>query len=264
MKCTVNGVPMHYVEHGHGTPVLTLHGAGVDHREMLATIEPALARLSGYRRVYVDLPGMGDTPAPDAVQSADDVLDLLLGLVDRVVGDSDFVAIGHSAGAYYAQAVAEVRRDRAAGLALVCPLVDGLRDVPEHTVVHTSGDLRSDQEFRDYFVVHTRDMLDRYAEHVEPATHLVDQAALERIGDRWQLSARPGYGELFDKPVLIVTGRQDSVVGYAGQWDLLGRYPRATFAMLDRAGHALPHEQSGLLGALLEEWLERVTEHAAD
>jgi hypothetical protein len=28
--------------------------------------------------------------------------------------------------------------------------------------------------------------------------------------------------------------------------------------VLDRAGHALPHEQVGLLTALLAEWLERV------
>jgi pimeloyl-ACP methyl ester carboxylesterase len=56
----------------------------------------------------------------------------------------------------------------------------------------------------------------------------------------------------------VVVGRQDSTVGYAGQWDLLDEYPRATFAVLDRAGHALPHEQPELLGALLREWLRRV------
>jgi DNA-binding protein WhiA len=34
----------------------------------------------------------------------------------------------------------------------------------------------------------------------------------------------------------------------------------ATLAVLDRAGHALPHEQPGLLGALVGEWLDRVRE----
>jgi pimeloyl-ACP methyl ester carboxylesterase len=50
-------------------------------------------------------------------------------------------------------------------------------------------------------------------------------------------------------------------VGYAGQWDLLKHYPRATFAVLDRAGHALPHEQPGLIKALITEWLDRIREH---
>jgi pimeloyl-ACP methyl ester carboxylesterase len=36
-----------------------------------------------------------------------------------------------------------------------------------------------------------------------------------------------------------------------------------TFAVLDRAGHALPHEQPELLHARLTEWLARVEEQAA-
>jgi pimeloyl-ACP methyl ester carboxylesterase len=264
MECDVDGVPVYYVEQGDGVSALVLHGAGVDHREMLAALEPAFAESGGYRRIYPDLPGMGRTPAPPQVQSADDVLDVLLGLADRVIGGRPFVVIGHSAGAYYAQAIADVRRADVAGLALICPLIEGLRDVPEHAVVHAAGDLGDDYqtprlaEFRDYLVVHTPETLERYLRDVEPATTMADHAALERIGDRWALSARPGYGDPFGQPTLILTGRQDSTVGYAGQWDLVARYPRATFAVLDRAGHALPHEQAGLLSALVREWLDRV------
>lgn len=36
------------------------------------------------------------------------------------------------------------------------------------------------------------------------------------------------------------------------------KYPRATFAMLDRADHALLHEQPALVHALVGEWLARV------
>jgi pimeloyl-ACP methyl ester carboxylesterase len=63
---------------------------------------------------------------------------------------------------------------------------------------------------------------------------------------------------------LILAGRQDATVGYAGPWRLLEHYPRVTFAVLDRAGHGLPHEQAELLGALLGEWLDRVGEHRAN
>lgn len=59
-----------------------------------------------------------------------------------------------------------------------------------------------------------------------------------------------------------MTGRQDSTVGYAEAWEMLEHYPRATFAVLDRAGHALPHEQPGLIRALVTEWLDRVQEHS--
>src|SRR5918912_4040472 len=86
VECRVCDVAVHYVEHGEGKPVLVLHGAGVDHREAEACFEPALGAHGGLRRVYPDLPGMGRTPAPPALRSADDVLAMLLGFADAVVG----------------------------------------------------------------------------------------------------------------------------------------------------------------------------------
>jgi pimeloyl-ACP methyl ester carboxylesterase len=249
---------MHYIERGEGSPVLALHGAGVDHREVMACLDPVFDVLTGYRRIYPDLPGMGRTPAPEAISSADDVLDVLLEFIDGVIGDQPLLVVGHSAGGYYAQAIAGLRPEQVTGLALLCPLLAGTRDVPEHEVVYGSGDLGND-EFRDYFTVQTAETLDRYERYVEPAARLADGSALGRIGDRWELRSRQAPAS-YRHPTLLVTGRQDSTVGYAGAWDVLERYPRAAFVVLDRAGHALPHEQPELLRALVTEWLGRVEE----
>lgn len=255
---------MHYAERGSGTPILVLHGAGVDHREPLGTLEPVFAGTSGYRRIYPDLPGQGRTPAPESIRSADDVLDALLALIDAVCGGEPLLLVGHSAGGYFARAIAHRRPGRTIGLALICPLLEGLRDVPAHeAVVREPLDAEAAKAdldaFRSYFVVQTPAMLRSYGEHVVPGVEAADQAALARIGERWRLTAderrRP-----YPHPVLVVAGRQDSAVGYAGQWDVMDAYPRATYAVLDRAGHALPHEQPELLGALLREWLRRVEE----
>ena len=51
------------------------------------------------------------------------------------------------------------------------------------------------------------------------------------------------------------------MVGYRQAWDILENYPRATFAVLDRAGHCLEIEQEVLFHALAGEWLDRVREH---
>lgn len=59
---------------------------------------------------------------------------------------------------------------------------------------------------------------------------------------------------------MILTGRQDSLVGYRDAWQLLENYPRGTFAVLDRAGHNAHNEQHQLFNALLGEWLDRVQE----
>ncbi|QNN52476.1 alpha/beta fold hydrolase [Nocardioides mesophilus] len=255
METRAGEVTVHYVEHGAGRPVLVLHGAGVDHREPEACFEPVFDALPGFRRIYPDLPGMGRTAAPDSLRGAEDVLDTLLELAGQVGGGDPYLLIGHSAGAYYAQAMATRAPAQVAGLALVCPLVPGVRDVPAHRVAVVSDDI-GDDDFRGYFVIHTPEMLERYERHVAPAAALVDAAALERIGQRWEIAA--AGGSAYAGPTLVVAGRLDSTVGYVGAADLLHHYPHATLAVVDDAGHALPHEQPDLLRALVGEWLERV------
>ncbi len=255
MEVRVDEIAVHYVGHGVGRPVLVLHGAGVDHREAEACFEPTFAGVAGYRRIYPDLPGMGRTPASDGLRSAEDVLDVLLDFAEEVTDRSAYLLIGHSVGAYYAQAMAARAPRQVAGLALVCPLVPNLRDVPVHRVVVGSGEM-GDDEFRSYFVVQAPEMLERYERYVAPAAALVDQAALERIGRRWEL--RSDHAPAYAGPTLVVAGRLDSTVGYAAAADLIDHYPHASLAVLDDAGHALPHEQPDLLRALIADWLVRV------
>src|SRR4051794_33350649 len=236
MDVRAGSVLFHCVEHGTGRPVLVLHGAGVDHREAEACFEPALDGVAGLRRIYPDLPGMGRTIAPETLCSGDDVLDVLLDLADEVSGGTAHLLIGHSAGAYYAQAMAARRPAQVAGLALVCPLVPGVRDVPEHRVVAGPGGI-GDDDFRSYFVVQTPEMLDRYERHVAPAAALVDVAALERIGERWVLGAdpAPAYPGADGGP-----GRETGLDGRVGRRRRPPRAPPARLARRARRRRARP------------------------
>lgn len=264
MKVTASEVPVHYAEYGSGTPVLALHGAGVDHREIAGALEPVFTRIPRFRRLYPDLPGMGRTPAPGRVMSNNDVLDALLGLIDSTIGDEPFLVLGHSYGGYLAGAIANRRLGRAIGLALICPVGARTRDVPEHqelvSLADPAGELDPDLEatYRSYFVVQTAETLRRFQEDVAPSASLVDEEGLMRIFSHWELADGPEAAKSYPHPVLILAGRQDATAGYTGPWELLDHYPRATFAMLDRAGHALLHEQPGLVHALVVEWLARV------
>ena len=245
MEIRCGHVLVRAVEHGTGRLVLVLHGAGVDHREVEACFEPGL-EAPGLRRVYPDLPGHGRTAAPPSLRRAEDVLDVLVALADELSAGAPYLLVGHSAGAYFAQAMAARQPSRVAGLALVCPLLPGTRDVPAPSAPADDG-------FHGYFVVRTPEMLDRYQRLVVPAAALVDEAAMERIGARWELAP----GAPYSGPTLVVAGRLDSTVGYAAAVDLLAECPHATLAVVDGAGHALPHEQPELLRALLREWLSR-------
>lgn len=256
METDAGGTRVHYGEHGDGRPVLVLHGAGVDHREAVAGFDPALEAHGGLWRIYPDLPGAGLTRTAETVQSAEDVLDVLFALIDEVVGERGLVLVGHSAGAWYAQALADRAPERIDGLVLVCPLLAGTHDVPPHRPVVADENL-GDPGFREYFVVQTPEMLERYQQSVAPGVAAADSATAERIGQHWELEPT---GAVYDGPVLVVAGRQDSTVGYAASVDLLGTYAHVTLAVVDGAGHALPHEKPAALSGILTGWLSETAE----
>ena len=128
----------------------------------------------------------------------------------------------------------------------------------------STGELGPELEasYRSYFVVQTAETLRRFQEFVAPAASLVDESGLMRIFSHWELRDRPEAAKTYPHPVLILAGRQDATAGHTGPWELAEHYPRATFAVLDRAGHALLHEQPALTHALVVEWLARVREHS--
>ncbi len=249
--------PINYVEHGSGIPLIALHGAGVDHREIEAAVE---AIVPGYRRIYPDLPGMGRSTA-DGVNGNDDVVRLIGEFIDQVA-EGPALLLGHSYGAYVARGVAAQRPDVVRGLALLCPVGEGSRNVPEHTVVRQDADAYDELEpaqqkgFDEYFVVRTPATARRYRDFVVPGTKLVDQAALGRIFSAWKIDVGSG---ICTAPTLIAAGRRDSAVGYTDAADLLQHYPHATLAIIEDAGHALIHERPDLLAALLRDWLDRAT-----
>ncbi|GAB3600250.1 alpha/beta hydrolase [Angustibacter peucedani] len=262
MQERVGDVEVHFSAHGDGVPLLALHGAGVDHRELEAALEPVLPH-EGYRRVYLDLPGMGRTTA-DGLTSNDDVVALLVTFVETVIGGPALL-LGHSYGAYLARGVAARRPDLVRGLALVCPVGGTSADVPTQVAVredddaHDGLDALQRKGFDEYFVVRTAATAHRYRDAVWPSTQAVDEEALGRVFAGWAVDLD---GEPYDGPTLLVAGRQDSTVGSAGTVALLERYPHATLAVVDGAGHALPHERPEVLGPLLAHWLTRVDEPA--
>lgn len=259
---------LHLVERGAGVPVLALHGWTPDHRLMLGCLEPIFADRPGYRRLYPDLPGMGRSPAPASITSSDDILDAVQDLVDEVIGDAPFLLIGESYGGYLARALVRARPTQVRGLALICPIGTVVeraeRTRPTHQVLRPDPALldalpdRVAEEFAGTAVVQTPQTLRRFQDEIMAGLDLADTAALARIERRWRLSVDPESGPPYDRPTLIVTGRQDSSVGYLDQFALLPHYPRATFAVLDVAGHNLQIEQPELFTALVCEWLDRV------
>jgi pimeloyl-ACP methyl ester carboxylesterase len=266
-----NGVQVHYVEHGPGDgPVIVLlHGFTPDHRLMTGCFEPVFATRPQWRRLYLDLPGMGLTRAPEHFRSTDDVFETVRVAVDALASGS-FAVAGESYGGHLARGLVAAQPERSTGLALVCPMVvapHAERDVPPHQVLvrdEACAALPPRGEFTEVAVVQTEETYRRTQEEVVTGIEIADGAALDRIRADWAGSfPREPVGTTYTQPTLFFLGRQDSSTGYRDAWRLLEHYPRATFAVLDRAGHNAQIEQPGLFAALVHEWLDRVEETAA-
>ncbi|MGC5168788.1 alpha/beta fold hydrolase [Luteimicrobium sp. DT211] len=259
---------MHVEERGTGTPVVLIHGAGVDHR-ILLPLEPVFEESGGWRRLYVDLPGMGRSPVGD-VASSDDMADAMLREVRERLGDEPFAVVGNSYGAMIARRLVAELPGQVLGLAAIAGVfvaTHAERTAPPRTVLHVEPGLLDGVDpavaegYTEIAVVQTREGLASYERYVHPGVLTVDTAGLARLGERYAFAAEPeDTAPPFAGPALFLCGRQDDVVGYADAWDRLEHYPHASLVVLDRAGHNVLLEQPEQAGAAVAEWLGRVRE----
>jgi pimeloyl-ACP methyl ester carboxylesterase len=272
MECDLENIKVNYEICGEGKPILFLHGWGLgySHQDWLETVEPFFKDMNGWKRVYIDLPGMGKTPGADWIKSSDDYLDVVIRFIDKLLPDQTIVLAGYSYGAYLAQGVEHKKLEYIEGLCLLAPATRRRpdRNTPEHVALIENKGLLAElppdvaEGIAGFFVVQNRKLIDFIKESLGKPV-LGDEDFLNRFPESGNLyfsfDVEKPYKK-FGKPTLIVTGRQDSVVGYQDQWLILDNYPRATFAVLDRAGHGLMIEQEQLFIALFGEWLDRVKE----
>lgn len=271
MFCEVGGACIYYETRGEGFPVLMLHGYGIDHHVMAGCMEPVFEGRPGYRRIYIDLPGMGRSKAPEWLHSSDQVLDLVVQFCEKAI-EGVFLLAGESYGGYIARGLVSRIPDRVGGVLLICPVIVGdraKRRLPPRTVfVRDEGLLASigpeDRRFFERMVLlQDRERWERFQQDILPGRRAEDRAFLERLkGHGYECSfdvdALPAP---FGRPSLILAGRQDASVGYLDALRLVDVYSRSTFAVLDRAGHGLEVEQPELFNALAGEWLARVEEY---
>jgi len=248
-----------------------LHGGGPDRRSMTGCMEPIFRNREGWRRIYPDLPGFGKTPAPEWITNSDQMLDITLQFIDTVAPNQHFTLVGDSYGGYIARGIIHHRPQQVSGLFLLCPAVVAdlkKRVLPKHVTLVEGGKLPTEsypQEtrmFQAFAVVQTPKIFKRTLKEILSGLKTADNKFLGRLQAHGYAFTFDVDARVFEKPTLILVGRQDSMVGYQDAWNILEKYPRATYAVLDQAGHNLQIEQEHLFKALVEEWLNRVESQA--
>lgn len=253
---------------GTGVPIIMLHGFHLDQTSLIAACEPILSD-KPFRRIYFDLPGMGLNNNIEGINTADDMINSVIEVIQNTIGDESFCIVGMSYGGYLARAIAHLLKDKCNGLFLFVPVIYPLyndRTLPAHEVVYEEIQFTKDLDIatlnnlREMNVAITRRIVERQALEIDEAVARGNETFLEH----YQVN---GYKASFDvdencecfyKPVMILAGKQDSVVGYEDPFKLSQKYKRASYGVIDGAGHGLHLEKEEAFSAYFRVWLSEI------
>ncbi|MEM7214751.1 MAG: alpha/beta hydrolase [Pseudomonadota bacterium] len=245
-----------------------MHGVALDHRYMMDIAEPSFRGAGAWKRIYVDLPGHGQSPARENIQSQDDLLNAVLEFVDTKLPNERFAVVGLSRGSYIARGLVHSIPERISGVALIVPGGNPSADpgrLPKPLVIKEDASILPELSEAEVWahenisVVQSWDIVEKRRQIIAPARAMFNADQDARVMNAFDFSfAKEEEMTNVTVPSLIVVGRQDSVSGYLDGIELLHRYPRATLAVLDTAGHALAWERPEVFHSLLRDWLDRL------
>jgi pimeloyl-ACP methyl ester carboxylesterase len=265
MLCRVTRGSIFYEAIGEGLPLIILHSMGTNHRSIKAWMESIFKNKSGYQRVYVDLPAHGYSEIDSTVKTTDHILSNVLEFIDQTFPDKEFALLGSSYGAYLAQGIVQVRRERVKKLALLGPAIHRKdRNLPEKVILEKNEILLQglDEDTRTAFetlmVTQNEVNLIRFLKEVQPGRQLANRTFLT---SNWRekgyfLSHEPFIDiTSLQQQLLLILGKQDHICGYQDYDFLMSKFPRGTQVILDDAGHMLHIEQRKKVQQLVKAWL---------
>ena len=260
---------LHYKVEGEGVPIVMLHGRPTDHHAMVGAFEPIFAGKIGWQRIYVDLPGMGATTGGSWIKGNEEIIEVLINFIDAILGERQFALAGFSYGGYLTRGLLHLRAAQTVGALLLVPAMEAAeKRITPTQATYFGGETalfdRYPQPFADQFkqitMVHEAPVIERMGEILQ-GLQAADHEFNSRISENYTLPYALEHSPAdYERPMLILTGKQDIVTGFdsANEWHK--QFPRATFVALDRAGHGLHMEQPALFNALVDDWLNRMAE----
>jgi pimeloyl-ACP methyl ester carboxylesterase len=264
----INGNQIYCEILGEGTPIITIHGFEVDHKVMNGCLESILDGHS-YKRIYFDLPGMGKSKASKQIYYAEEMYEIIKGIIEKTIGNEKYILIGESYGGYLMRKLIQEEPKKILGAMFICPVFIpdyNKRTLPRQKILYNEivdEKITKSQLYQAFTVtaVYSNENILRHYDHdVYSGLKIKDTDFLETYHDS-------GYGYLedvddiktpFDKPTLFVMGKQDGVVGYEDSFGIWKNFPRASFCILDESGHNVQFEKIEIFNVLTREWLGRI------
>mgnify|MGYP001206752133 CR=1 FL=1 len=237
-RMSVNGVQLAIEMRGSGPAILFLHGFPLDR-----TIwEHQMETLSGYRRVAIDLRGMGRSDAPDLGYSMGTYADDVAGVLDAL-GESQVVVCGLSMGGYIAFELVRRYRSRIKGLVLMDTRAEAdsaegrkARDSLVARVREQGAVAAAEAMLPRFFTAGVpRSIIEQVREMILRAPVAGIVGALTAMRDR--PDSCPLLPELGGIPTLVIVGQEDVITPPAISRAMAKTIPDARLVEIPGAGH---------------------------
>lgn len=257
---------MYYEEVGDGTPFLLIHGWAIDHKFLMASLEPVFEECpKHYRRIYVDIPGMGRSK-PGFVKNGDGIIEVLQAFINDRIPEEQIYVGGNSFGSEVTRALCAKIPDRVLGMLLMAPStgLNGRKPVNGGVYYRDEEFLStlSDAEAAGYSSMCanlTSEGYERYKREVLDSVRINENNEFlkKTLKGKFSFDINSCFRKKkYDRPVLILTGKYDTAVGYEDQFEWMSLYRGASYACMDGAGHNLSVDRPEFFRAIILGWLK--------
>lgn len=247
-KIDINGTMINYEDIGEGQAVYFIHGNSIDLESNYLFYEP-LFEGKDFRRIYIDLPGMGESDADSRLESTNDILDVILSLIETLTPGEPLVLVGHSFGGYMCLGIMDRLEERVRAGFVTCPVVEGQMKYRKLEELNQQID-------EDFEVTDNKSYYDEYLDltvRVNEATWALFQKlmvpGIKRANYKFLRHLMRAEGEFYqfrcednisihkDTDLYVVLGKNDTVVGYKDQLKFFTSQQVDDIYVLTNAGH---------------------------
>lgn len=267
MQVNILDQTIYYTIEGEGLPIVILHGLFHDSLTMESALEETSIQLKGFKRIYIDMPGMGQSPKHNLSNNSNTMLDLIVQLIRSIISTHPFIIMGYSYGGYIARGIAKKLSKQVIGEILICPVV--IPDQTQRTIAPITNReidgtfLSSLNESKANSLLNNMVIINNRTYHRIEADFFRARA----LGNTQFLQELFKYGyassfidedtSIHNHKTLVFLGYQDNVVGYTDMIQKLEYYPKATVNLLTNASHSFFLEQPTQFEYILNSWLRQ-------
>jgi pimeloyl-ACP methyl ester carboxylesterase len=270
---SVDGVSLHYLDKGTGSPIVLIHGNGVTAEDfVLSGLFESLA--ATHRVIAFDRPGFGYSERPRRREwSAAAQSELIFAALGQMGAHRPLV-VGHSWGALVALNIGLAHGEDLAGVVLMSgyysptpradvalaasPALPVAGDVLRYTISPLVGRLIAPLVFKALF--HPAEVPERFTSGFSTAMALRPSQLRASAADSARMipDAASAAGKLSNMhvPVLIIAGTKDKIVDFEQQsaW-LAERIPSARLLPIEGAGHMVHYVAGDALVSAIGDFL---------